>query len=355
MRTGFARNRSVWPWAVAAFFAVSLMPQPGSLFGQGSSQISIESRLDKSKIHIGDVVRYSVIITRSPEIEVKKPGLAANLGGFEIRDYQELKPVKREGRIVERVDYLISTFEIGEFEIPPLTISYRAVGDSVWKSLQSETLRLVVESMKPSEQGDIRDIKSPLEIPRDWFRTLAPWAAGVLLLGLVAAGVQFYRWRKAGKALIPKRVEPPRPPHEIALEELAALRNSPLLEEGAYKEFFIRLSEIVRRYLEGRFYIDAMEMTTFEVLGQLRQVPDLETADIELITQFLGFCDLVKFAKYQPTQEEVERTVAEAEEIVRRTRIATIAREEEQEPEGSPPPAGESAAAVSHAEPQSES
>lgn len=295
---------------------------------QTGSDISIESRVDKSTIRIGDVIRYSVVIRRSPEIEVETPGLAANLGSFEIRDYEVQDPQKREGRIVERVDYLISTFEVGEFEIPPLTIRYRAVGDTVWKSLQTETLRIVVESMKPSEAGDIRDIKEPLEIPRDWLRTLAPWVAGALVLGLVAVAYQIYRRKKAGKALLPARVEPPRPPHEVALEELAALRASTLLQEGAYKEFYSRLSEIIRRYLEGRFYIDAMEMTTFEVLGQLRQIPDLQTADIELVTQFLGFCDLVKFAKYTPSAEEIERSLAEAEEIVQRTRIAAIAHEE---------------------------
>ncbi|MFQ5750610.1 MAG: hypothetical protein ACE5HI_01315, partial [bacterium] len=78
------------------------------------SSISIDSNVDKSTITIGDLIKYTIVVTRTPEVQVEMPGLAANLGSFEIRDYQIYNPENVEGKIVERMEYIISTFDVGE-------------------------------------------------------------------------------------------------------------------------------------------------------------------------------------------------------------------------------------------------
>jgi len=289
----------------------------------GSRNLSIESRVDKSTITIGELVKYSITVTRDESVQVEMPGLAANLGGFEIRDYQVHEPKKINGQIVEQFDYVISTFDVGEFEIPPLTIRYKTAGDTTTRELKTETIKLIVQSLKPNPEGDIKDIKPPLEIPRDLRRWII--LAGIVLLLLTAAAVAAYIIRKKlrGEALIPKKVTPPRPAQEVALEELEALTKSGLLEAGAVKEFYIRLSEIIRRYIEGRWRIIAMEMTTGEVVEDLRQaeVPD---EVVGMVEEFLESCDLVKFAKYLPTDEENRKAVEQAYDLVRRTKPVEV-------------------------------
>ena len=120
--------------------------------------------VDRSEILIGDVVRYSVIVTRDSNIVVTLPPLAANLGQFEIRDYQVLDPVQTEGRWIEQTDYLVSTFDTGEFQIPSLQIFYRIGSDSTEYRLKTEPLTIQVKSLNPDEAGDIREIK-PLLLP----------------------------------------------------------------------------------------------------------------------------------------------------------------------------------------------
>jgi len=284
------------------------------------SPISLSSRVDKSKITIGDLITYTVTVAYDEGMQIQMPGLGANLGGFEIRDYNEKEPVKKDGRIESSVDYIISTFFTGEFEIPPLTIFYAMPEDSVFNPLTTDPIQILVESVKPSEAGDILDIKDPLEMPRNWWITLRWPIIGAVFLALVLAGILFYRKRKQGKGLLPVKKEPPRPPHEMALEALEKLKASDLLETRQIKQYYIEISEIIRHYIEGRYYIEAMEMTTFEVMQNLSGA-DISDEDHRLFYAFFDACDLVKFAKVIPSDKKNLAIMDDAFDLVDRTKV----------------------------------
>lgn len=292
---------------------------PVLVIGQDNS-ISVDSKVDKSRITIGDLVTYSVIVTRSPDVQVKMPELGSNLGAFEIRDYQVHEPKTENGQVVERVEYTISTFDVGEFEIPPLTFSYTIPDDSTRHQIKTKKIQIVVESLKPSEAGDIRDIKKPLSLPRDYRKWILWGSIAFAFLILVVVSIYIWRRKKAGKGLLPEKVEPPKPAHEIAFNELAALKSSDLLAEGRVKEYYIQISEIMRRYVEGRYFIVALELTTYELVENLRQA-HVESENVALIQEFLELCDLVKFAKYTPNDEQNEAIYDKALEIVERTKL----------------------------------
>ncbi len=311
------------------------------------SGISIDSRVDKSAIKIGDLITYTVELSHAPEIQVEMPALAANLGAFEIRDYQVHDPVERDGAISQRVDYVISTFDVGDFVIPPLVFHYLAPGDSLKHELKTQKISIVVESLKPSETGDIRDIKPPERLPDD-YRRLIIWAS-VALAALILLAVSFYIWRRrrAGKGVLPQKVEPPRPAHQIAFEELDKLRDSPLLARGEVKEFHVQVSDVIRRYIEGRYFIVALEMTSFELLQDLQHA-EVEPDNTRTVQEFLEICDLVKFAKFEPTGAESLALLDKAVEIVEKTKlIYDIAVEDEKQVE---PDAGENATVESAAD-----
>ena len=307
---------------------VSLIPTTALLFlgllfhysRAQEAQISISSCVDKSRITIGDLITYTVTVTHDKDVRVEMPGLGANLGGFEIRDYDVQEPKKKEDMIVTRVDYTISTFFAGEFEIPSLTVTYFTPGDSTAKALTTEKIKIVVESVKPSEAGDIRDIKPPVEIPRNWWHVARWFVLGGTLIGSAVLVFVLYRRKKAGKGLLPAREVPPRPPHEVAYEALDGLRERDLLERGKIKAFYTEVSEIIRQYIEGRYFIVAMEMTTTEVLEGLSDEEVLEE-EFQLFQAFLERCDLVKFAKVVPSVEENDEILRMAYEIVDRTKV----------------------------------
>ncbi len=297
------------------------------VFAQGG--IAIESKVDRSKIFIGDVIKYSLILTHDADVKVKLPSSAANLGQFEIRDYKIEEPSKQRDKIVTRAEYLISTFEIGEFVIPPLSVEYFVGADTTARVIKTEPIKIEVRSLNPSETGDIRDIKPPVTPPRDWRRIIFTSVGFLLLIAAVALTLWYLKRRRQGKSLLPMRKEPPRPPHELALEALQHLVESDYLATGKIKDYHSELADILRRYLEGRFFVDAMELTTDEVLAALEQ----DRVDEDIIDQLQAIlrpCDLVKFAKYIPEADEIQRITHAAFDFVHKTKLVL---EEEKQPE----------------------
>lgn len=313
----FNQKRSIkFPIFILLTFNYLLLVQ---LFA-ANGKISLEARVDKNKIKIGDLIQYSIIVTRDENVNVEMPDLGANLGAFEIRDYNDPDPEKRNGEIIQRREYTISTYDIGDYEIPPVTVRYSVDEDSIWKELTTENIKINVESLKPSEAGDIRDIKPPLVIEKDWMRIIRFVVAGALIVLIGILIFLYIKRRKEGKSLIPRREKPKRPPHEIALEELELLLQDELLEKGEVKQFYIRISEIIRRYIEGRFFIIAIEMTTTQLIDNMNEA-EIEKEDVQLVEDFLMQCDLVKFAKYIPTSAENQKVINQAFEIINKTKI----------------------------------
>ena len=283
------------------------------------SPVTVESRIDKSNITIGDTVRYTVRLTYEENVKVNWPALGANLGAFEIRDYHKPEPRRVKGRMVEEISYTLSTFDTGRFVIPPLALDYQIPPDSLRRPLQTDKLEIYVASMRPSQDGDIRDIKAPWELPRDW-KWIALIGGGIALL-LLLAGLGYYFWRKRqGKTLLPVKAEPVRPAHEIALEALQRLRESDLLATGKIKAYYVELSEIIRRYIEGRYFVPALEQTTGELMDNLKAVA-LETNSRPMLQNLLERSDLVKFAKYEPTPNDHHHAWQLAESFVETTKL----------------------------------
>jgi hypothetical protein len=111
---------------------------------------------------------------------------------------------------------------------------------------------------------------------------------------------------------------PAKLPWIAALEQLEAIRRSGLLEEGKTDEFFDRVSDCVRSYLGARYGFDGLETTSDEMRALLKRVrPPVPV--LPQIGEFLGDCDLVKFARVQPMEEDCLEALRRGEMIVRRT------------------------------------
>lgn len=328
---GAWRRRGLLLGVCCLFFVVPARPQ-------SAAPVSVESRVDKATITIGDTVRYTVRLSRDENVQARWPSLGANLGVFEIRDYDKPEPRREKNRVVEEISYTISTFDTGRFVIPPLAIHYLAPPDTAWRTLNTESLQIYVRSILPSEAGDIRDVKAPWELPRDWRRIILFAAIGLAVVVLALLGYLWWRKRQ-GRGLLPQRLEPPRPAHELAREELRQLRTSDLLARGEIKLFYSLLSEIMRRYCEGRYQISALEMTTFELDAELRTAERNRSACDDL-RELLEFCDLVKFAKYIPANEEGERLLGRAEAFVAATMPVSADVTEKQNGKQAAPDAG---------------
>jgi hypothetical protein len=286
------------------------------------SVISVESYVDRATITIGDRILYTLLVTTDPEVKLEPLDLGSNLGAFEVKDYKIYDPEKtKDGRMVNKSEYLITTFTTGEYVIPPITINYTDA-DSKKKQIESEPLFIMVESVGASEadKEDIRGLKPPIEIKGSYWIYLLILPIFALL---AAGGFLYYRRRSRGLALPEIPQELLRPAWEVALLELDLLRESDLLDKKQIKEYFIVLSDIIRKYMERRYQIKALDRTTEEIRQEVKRLK-LEQEIAQLIFGLLLFCDLVKFAKYIPSADEVEKSTDEAYSIVNLTKQVKV-------------------------------
>jgi len=273
--------------------------------------VDLKVKVDKDKITIGDKVKYEVIVEYDNGVEIEPYAPGKNLGEFEVKDYKVDIPRKtKSGRFVSRAVYTIATFTTGEFTIPALKIKYKGA-DKQKKEIASDEIKINVESVKPSpnDTDDIRPLKGPAEIKSWFFAWLL--AASVLLVSAVAAFIYFKKKKRKEE----KPALPPRPAEEIAKDALKTLKEMQLVEKGLIKEYYIRLSDILRTYIENRYRIFAMDRTTWELFQEMRS-KRMERRHVDRINNFLEDCDMVKFAKYTPGQKEIDETYKRAEEII---------------------------------------
>lgn len=289
-----------------------------AVFAQGT--ISIDSKVDRADILIGDVFTYTVNVIHAKDVQVQTPSLAENLGMFEIRDYKVNEPVEHDGELLEKTEYLLSTFDTGEYEIPPLEIGYTIGLDTVLYKIKTQAIAVNVASLNPDEAGDIRDIKPPIEPDKNYTQLIILISAIVLAIVISILLFYYIKRRKQGKALIPRRSKPPRPAHEVALEDLQKLVDSDLRSAGKIKQYYIELSEITRVYIENRFSILSLEMTTDQLLEEMTR-ENLAGEYIDMMRPFLVECDFVKFAKYIPSEETTDSSTQIAFDFVEKSQV----------------------------------
>ena len=179
-------------------------------------------------------------------------------------------------------------------------------------------LMMIASGIVYAQDADIRDIKPPVNFPFNY--KLLFVILSVLILLILLFLIILYLKRRKLKKENPVFV-PEKPAHIKALEALSRLyvRNLPGI--GKIKEFYFELSDIVRHYLEERFFLRAPEMTTEEFLYMLRELKDLNQNLKDLLKQFLNHCDMVKFAKYGPDKKEIEESFNSARRLIEETKV----------------------------------
>jgi hypothetical protein len=201
-----------------------------------------------------------------------------------------------------------AAFELGPLVFPALRWALVSPGGAQ-DTVQSPPVRVGVEPPESARQegAELRDIKEPLS------PALGPWVlAGLLLLAAaIALFLRLRRRKPEGAAGALAEPADARPPHQIALDELDALPGLGL----SVKDFYDRLSDILRVYLERSLRVPALQMTTHDLQRSLSRTA-LDPALRGRLKSLLDRCDLAKFARFLPAQEEYSRDIAEAKGIV---------------------------------------
>jgi hypothetical protein len=293
------------------------------LFSQNITAIAM---LDTSTILIGQHAKLTLSVeykTNQGDLKIEFPKIADTI----IKEIEVLERSKPErfvpdssdlSRMIISQTYMITSFDSGYYAIPPF--KFIVNGDST-KPVHTEPLLFSVSTVEVDTTIAIKDIKPPLDVPFSW-KELLPYVYGGLAALAALAGLIYlivYLVKKQKKKPVPQIVIPKIPAHVIALEQLEKLREEKLWQNGKLKEYHSGISDIIRQYIEHRFFINAMEQVTDEIMHSFRTVDLNEELKMKL-RQVLFLSDLVKFAKEQPLPNENETAWNNAFEFVMATK-----------------------------------
>ena len=299
--------------------------------------VAVTFTVAPTDLAMSDHAVVTIVVNADTGLTVSEPDYARALResdhAFEYRvvhaQKERAKPAG-DNRLTWTHRYEIEFVLPGEYELPAVEVSYAdtrspAPGASPVTDAKPKTETVTTEPIKVTVRAtsavatspvDLQRIKrlDPVELPTAWDRWW--WTAPLIaltVLVMMALLVRRSRRRRAETVVVI-------PAHEWARQRIAALISENLIGRGLVQEFYYRISDIVRGYIERRFDLSAPEMTSEEFLAATADDRRFG-ADMRLeLNRFLIACDMVKYARYEPGREEPEAVLCAAGEFVERTR-----------------------------------
>ncbi|MHC4620316.1 MAG: hypothetical protein ACYTEQ_21415, partial [Planctomycetota bacterium] len=276
-------------------------------------------RVDKGKINIAETLLLELEAVIGPGYEVQMPGVDKVLENFGIVDWQNMGDrLDDKNNVVSTYRYRLEPFLSGKYAMPAFTFRFHDVNNTQEKiyQLDTEPIDIEVASLLGEQLAEltIADIEDVIEMPAEpsyW------WGWAIAVATVIGAGVG---WLSLRRKRVQELVRIFKPAHEIAYARLHALVRDDLVKSGRIKEFYERISNILRHYIEHRFDLRAPERTTEEFLIELQWTDVLSAADKEHLGDFLTHCDLVKFARHSPTTDQIQRTFDLVKDFIEKTK-----------------------------------
>lgn len=290
------------------------------------SAVSVKTRALSSSAKVGDVIAIEVAITHDSgqryELEPPKGGDAF--------DFVTSERARHDSAESSTTTFVVKfqVFELGHQTTPALIFEVSEAAGTATTTVNGVDIE--VASTLPVDANatgaDLFDIRPPLEVPVRTWRVLY---AGLAALALGLLGWALVRYLKRPKPSVPPAAQPPRPLHLRTLGELDTLAKDNLPSQGRIKEFYFRLSEILRSYLGERYEFDAKESTTPELLNALRSraTPGLPFQEL---SDFAHQSDFVRYAKADVSPDDCKTALELAYRVVHGTTSS-------QPPTASPP------------------
>jgi len=283
------------------------------------AQVDVSVSVDPSAVRIGDRAKLTIAVDFPDTVKI---GFVAPsdsmIGSFNVLDVM-IDSLEKSGNMSHlEIHYQLVYFNIGDGLVPPLGVIV-VHSDGSQDTLLTQPMRIFFKSLlgdTPPESLDIRDVKSPRMVPFNWNQLAKNALIALAIVAILFALLGYSNLRKRGISLL-EFIAPKKSPWELALSQLDNLAKSDLLEIENYKDYFDRLTDILREYIEGRLGIQALELSTTETMENLREASVRHTSrpseqsfsDISLLLSawfiesteiLLKRADMVKFAKLLP-------------------------------------------------------
>ena len=276
----------------------------GSAQVEGQRQPSITTLVDTNEVHIGDPIRLSL---RTDHLQPQQRPLFPTDLNEQLPDHMRARRLQEPAQTGGVATYDLRLFEVGEQTIPTMQIPLVDGGDPL--PLETPPVDIQVLAIRAEGDQDLHLIKPPWTIAGG----IPIWLVAILgTIGLLILAWILYRVLRRREVVVQPRVAAP----IDYRREFLRIEAMGLLDRGAVKLYYTHLSDVLRRFLEDRLRVDALERTTQEIEADLQLYGHLDEILQQSILGFLQQADLVKFARAEPAKAQSKAMPATGLEIV---------------------------------------
>ena len=284
------------------------------------SQVMVEQEVSRVDLLIGEQaeLKTSVLVDANQQV---------NYPIFHQQNYMDGVEVVREGKVDTTLlnsgkrmqltrTYVLTSFDSAFYSLPPF---YVVVEGDTFKAASSIGLKVTSVPVDTTNANEFAGPYTVTSIPFQW--SYGFWVLLLIIPLLVYLIIRLYQ-RVKKNTPITKRIviNPPTPAHQQALAQFATIKAEQPETDEDFKQYYDQLTEVLRQYIEDRFSLNAKELTSDEII---RKLTDTNNASaLRELKEILTTADLVKFAKYQASLSEANRSVAMALDYVNTTRLS---------------------------------
>lgn len=292
-----------------------------------AAQVSVEAKIDSIAMYIGEQVHVTLTVTAGEGANVILPSYKERqmiTPGVEVLGAVDMeKESDGDGAATYRRIYTLTSFDGKLYYLPPFSVKVDG------KEYKSSSLALKVVEV-PVDTANLEKFFGPKDVqdnPFQWDDWNLPFWLSVLMLFLGSAGYYIYVRLRSGKPIIANiKIVKKLLPHQKAMKAIEHIKEERMVQAEDPKEYYTRLTETLRRYIEERYGFNAMEMTSGQIISHLMTVADQKSLD-ELRVLF-ETADLVKFAKYSTLINENDMNLVNAIEFINQTKLDNMPTEE---------------------------
>lgn len=296
------------------------------------AQVSVEAVIDSIQILVGQQAHVTLTAHAKENAKIEFPQFKPTeyiTPGVEVLARRELDTKQQDNGFVARsMVYTLTSFDDTLYYLPPMTVKIDGKAYKS-KSLALKVLTIEVDTTNVEQFFGPKDVQDNPFQWSDW--SLSFWLS-VLLLVLLALCYYLYLRLRDNKPIISRiRIVKRLLPHQKAMKEIEQIKADKMVASENSKEYYTKLTDTLRKYIEERYGFNAMEMTSSEIIEKLTATQD-ETALSELRHLFLT-ADLVKFAKYSTLINENDQNLVNAIEFINQTKLENVPVEEVVKPQ----------------------
>lgn len=297
-----------------------------------AAQATVEATIDSIEILIGEQVEVSVKATVKEGSKVVFPDFKPQqmiTPGVEVISHNDSATVGIDnGMEVFTHKYRLTSFDGKLYYLPPFKVKVNGKQFQS-KSLALKVLEVPVDTTKLDQFYGPNDVQDNPFLWSDWSAIF--WLSVVMLLALFIAYWLYLRLMDNKPIIASMKIVKKLLPHQKALKEIEVIKAEKMVTSENQKEYYTKLTETLRKYIEERYGFRAMEMTSTEIIGRLTETQDQQALD-ELRMLFQT-ADLVKFAKYSTLINENDMNLVNAIEFINKTKLEAQADQKQEKPQ----------------------